>query len=235
RSPLKTVTPDHATGKLPPPNFFGDPVRGLRWLPDGEHFLQVKNGKLWKVHAASGRAEPFFDTQKLAAALTKIPSLDAKTADALARGTRFDMNPQATGFVFDHGNDLYFAAFDGSKAVRLTKTPASEELATFSPDGKWVAFVREQNLYVIDIATQTERKLTVDGGGRVFNGKADWVYYEEVFDRNYRTFWWSPDSRHLAFLRIDDTPIPPFTVVNHLPIHQELEQTPYPKSGDPNP
>src|SRR5262249_8777990 len=139
RAPIKTVTPDHATGKLPPPNFFGDPVRGLRWLPDGEHFLQAKNGKLWKVHAASGRAEPSFDPQKLAATLAKMPAVDAKTADAIARGTRFDMNPQVTGFVFNHGNDLYYAAFDGSKAVRLTKTPAHEELATFSPDGQWVA------------------------------------------------------------------------------------------------
>ena len=235
RVPLKTVSPDQATGKVPPPNFTGNPVHGLRWLPDGEHFLQVKRGLLWKVHATSGRVEPFFDAAKLAAALAKIPSLDGAIAKEIAGHTNFNMNSQATAFLFDHAHDLYFAAFDGSKAVRLTKTPAVEELATFSPDGKWVAFVREQNLYVVDIATQSERKLTVDGGGRIFNGKADWVYYEEVFNRNRHAFWWSPNSRHLAFLRIDDTPVAPFTVVDHIPVHQKLEQTPYPKSGDPNP
>src|SRR5712691_7581589 len=172
-----------------PPSFGGNPVRGIHWLPDGEHFLQTKKGTLYKVHAASGRSEPFVDTAKLAAALAKVPSLDRQTAQTIARGTRrgrdpqavpYQMNPQATGFLFEHADDLYFAMFDGSQAVRLTKTPAKEELASFSPDGKWIAFVREQNLYVVDIATQTEPQLTVDGGRTIATGTAHWLYSEEL-------------------------------------------------------
>src|SRR5207249_10524320 len=61
--------------------------------------------------------------------------------------------------LFEHQNDLYYCNLDGSGAVRLTKTPGAKELATFSPDGKFVAFVRGNNLNVVDIATQTERAL----------------------------------------------------------------------------
>ena len=68
--------------------------------------------------------------------------------------------------------------------MRLTKAPGRKELATFSPDGQFVALVRDGNLYVIDVATQTERALTTDGSGDVSNGKADWVYCEEIFDRS---------------------------------------------------
>src|SRR5207249_3915996 len=64
---------------------------------------------------------------------------------------------------------------------------------------------------------------------------ADWVYFEEVFDRNYKAYWWSPDSTQIAFLRFDDHPVHKYTVVDHIPVRQKLEQTPYPKLGDPNP
>ena len=97
--------------------------------------------------------------------------------------------------LFEHDDDLYYARFDGTPAVRLTRSPGEKELATFSPDGRFVAFVRAGNLYVVDVATQAERPLTTDGGGLVLNGKADWVYGEEIFNRNGRTYWWSPDSR----------------------------------------
>src|SRR6185369_6264184 len=63
-----------------------------------------------------------------------------------------------------------------------------------------------------------------------------WVYEEEVFGRGRpRAYWWSPDSSRVAFLQIDDTPVPTFPVVDHIPAGQVLEQTPYPRSGDPNP
>ena len=99
------------------------------------------------------------------------------------------MNPQRTGALFEHENDLYYCNLDGTKPVRLTKTPGREELVSFSPNGQLVAFVRDHNLYVVDIATQTERALTTDGTELISNGKADWVYFEEVFNRSWRAYW----------------------------------------------
>jgi dipeptidyl aminopeptidase/acylaminoacyl peptidase len=221
--------------KGPPPNLSGNPITVLSWLDDGEHYLQVRGGELCKVHARSGRSEVFVDVAKLTKSLEALDTLDADTIGSLARGPSYRMNSQRTGMLFEQGNDYYVAYFDGRPAVRLTKSRGPKELPSFSPDGKFVSFVRGGNLYVVDVATQAEKALTTDGGGAVSNGKADWVYFEEIFDRRWQAYWWSPDSKHLAFLRFDDAPVHKFTVLNELPTRQKVESTPYPKAGDPNP
>src|SRR5262249_30405210 len=153
---------------------------------------------------------------KLAKGLSALPTIGKGTAQRLARATQLHMNPGRTGALFEHESDLYYCNLDGTKAVRLTKVPGNKELASFSPNGQFVAFVRQNNLYVVDVATQTERALTTDGSALIFNGKADWVYFEEIFDRQRRTYWWSPDSARIAFLRLDDHPVHKFTVVDHI-------------------
>src|SRR5262249_22364916 len=180
----------------------------------------VKQGKLYKVSADTGRTEPFFDAKKLADALAKLPGIDASTAGQISSRAQFQMNHDKTGFWFEHEGNIYYAAFSGEKAVRLTKGPGKVELVTFSPDGRLLAFVRGQDLFAVEIATQKERQLTTDGGGKISNGKADWVYYEEIFDRNERAYWWSPDSKQIAFFRFDDAPVHEFTVVDNIPLHQ---------------
>ncbi len=231
----KRLTAAMATSFPPAVNLSAAPIGGLRWLADGKHYLQGRGGRGVKVEAATGKSVPFFDSAKVAKAIRNIPSFDGKVSDQIVRQPPTQMNPAQTGFLFEHSNDLYYAAFDGSNAMRLTKSAGPKELVTFSPDGSHVAFVRNQNLFAVDLATQTERQLTTDGGGLISNGKADWVYFEEIFDRKYHAFWWSEDAKHIAFLRFDDTPVSKFTVVNHMTTRQNIEQTPYPKSGDPNP
>ena len=224
---------DWLDGRIP--SFSGSPASFAGWLDDGEHFLQVKEGRLLAVDARSGGSRPLVDPQKLLPALLKLPGITSQAAEALARSTSFEMNPQRTGALFTHAGDLYFCSFDGAQSVRLTKSPGDKELATFSPNGQWVAFVREQNLWVVDLATQTERALTSDGGGPLSYGKAEWVYFEEVFLRRYQAYWWSPDSTHLAFLRLDDSPVPKYTVTDLVPVRERVEITAFPQAGDPNP
>ncbi|HKB41446.1 MAG TPA: DPP IV N-terminal domain-containing protein, partial [Gemmataceae bacterium] len=234
RPQKKPITLDALkAGELP--NFNGNPVHGLVWLEDGEHFLQMKEGKMRKVHAVTGRSEPFFDQEKFAKVLAMIPGLSRRAAEFRARATIFQMNPQRTAALIEHQGDFYHCPFDSGKPVRLTKGPGQKELPSFSPDGKWVAFVRDNNLYVVDVATQTPRALTKDGSETVSNGWADWVYFEEIFNRNRHAYWWSPDSRSIAFLHFDDAPVKKFTVVDQGTGPQRLEMTAYPKPGDPNP
>jgi dipeptidyl aminopeptidase/acylaminoacyl peptidase len=221
--------------KGPPPNLGGSPITVLSWLDDGEHYLQVQAGELRKVHARSGSSQPFVAVEKLTQSLKALDTLDDDTVRSLARGPSYRMNPQRTGMLFQQGDDFYAAFFDGKPAVRLTRSPGAKELASFSPDGKFVAFVRGGNLYVVDVATQAEKALTTDGGGAISNGKADWVYFEEIFNRRWQAYWWAPDSKHIAFLRFDDAPVHKFTVLDELPTRQKVEITPYPKAGDPNP
>lgn len=220
------------------PNFNGSPTRADRWIDD-DHFVQSKAGKSWKVHARTGKSEPIepADTAKIADALAKLPTIGERRAREFAG--RFGQPPsgetERTGFFFDHENDLYYARYDGAAAARLTSSPQREELATMSPDGRFVAFVRENDLWVVDVDTATERALTTGGTDLVRNAKADWVYFEEVFNRNWRVYWWSPDSQRLAYLRVDSTPEKPFTIVNNVPGDQAIEVSPFPRPGEPNP
>jgi dipeptidyl aminopeptidase/acylaminoacyl peptidase len=108
---------------------------------------------------------------------------------------------------------------------------------SLSPDGKWAALVRDGNLFVVELASKKERQLTTDGDGKtILNGRLDWVYEEEVYGRGTTTgYTWSPDSKHLAFLRLDERPVKPFAILDHLPRQQNIEQEQYPLPGDPNP
>jgi len=216
-------------------NLRGSTVSGLNWLEDGEHYLQVRDGQLYKVHAVSGRSELFFEPDKLADALKRLPTIDDKTAKSLSKRTWLRMNPNRTAILLDYENDLYHCTLDGKTAARLTNDPAREEHGTFAPHGEFIAFVRDKNLYVVDIATQTERALTTSGGGMISNAKADWVYFEEVYSRRRQAFWWSPDSSTIAFMQFDDSPVNEFTVVNNTTKKQNVEQTRYPRAGELNP
>jgi dipeptidyl aminopeptidase/acylaminoacyl peptidase len=231
----KPVTFDTLYGAGGPPNYSGSPVGGIGWLDDGEHFLQMKEGRLRKVHALTGRSQLCIDVDKLANGLAALPTIGKQAAQTRARSPFLRMNPQRTAVLIEHQGDFDTCNVDGTEAVRLTKSPGTKELATFSPDGKQVAFVRNNNLFVVDVATQTERALTTEGTAVIFNGKADWVYFEEVFNRNHQAYWWSPDSSCIAFLRTDDSPVLKFPLIDAVNVQPNPETTPYPKAGDANP
>ncbi|MBN1441986.1 MAG: DPP IV N-terminal domain-containing protein, partial [Planctomycetes bacterium] len=218
-----------------PPALSGSPLSGLRWLEDGEHYLQVIEGKPHRVDARSGERERWFDPEPMARALAELPSIDEPTARSWAARSSFDSDRGRRGALFHHENDLYYARLDGSAARRLTSTPEAEEIWSFSPDGALVAFVRRSDLWVVDVATATERALTTGGSEKLQSGKASWVYYEEVFDRSWRAYWWSSDSRRIAFLQTDSSRVEEFTVVDSRPDRQRVEREAYPRPGEPNP
>ena len=121
--------------------------------------------------------------------------------------------------------------------TQLTTDTAKKVNPTLSPDKAYVAFTRNNDLYTINISTKKETRITNDGSVDILNGYASWVYTEEILGRasTYRTFWWSPDSKHLAFFRTDDTPVPVYTITDGNGQHGYVEKERYPKVGDANP
>jgi dipeptidyl aminopeptidase/acylaminoacyl peptidase len=219
----------------PSSDLHGNPAFPHTWLEDGRHYLQPRDGRLYKVHALSGRAEPFHEPARLARSLAALPEIDGATAERLSRQVALHMNSTRTGAYFEYKGDLYLGYFDGSKGVRLTQSPGKKEVMTTSPDGKTVAFVRGGNLFVVDGETKKERALTKDGSDVISNGKADWVYFEEIFNRSWKSYWWSGDGKRIAFTRYDDSGVHKFTVINEIPRRQAVEASPFPLAGDPNP
>ncbi len=221
-------------------NFSGTPDNP-RWLKDGVHYIVVSKDRnafprLLKVNAITGKSEAFYNAAKMEAAFKGLSGISAADARRLANQTSYQMNEDETGVLINQANDLYYYEFGKDRAVRLTHNPEEEVGEGFSPDGRMVSFVRNNNLYVEDIATQREHALTRDGNPKVLNGRLDWVYQEELYGRgNFGAYWWSPDSTRIAFLRLDEHPVPEFPVVDQIPLEQNLELTPYPKAGDSNP
>jgi len=232
RPPVRTITFDDLSG-ADAPNLSGSPAGGQEWLDDGVHYRQNREGKWRRVNASTGRSSVAIDPEAAAKALAALPTVGERGSRGLAGRARW--NEDRSACFVTHENDLYYVTADGSSAARLTSTPAEEELPSFSPDGKFVSFVRDNDLWVVDVATQTERALTTGGSDLFRNGKADWVYFEEIFGRSWRVYWWSPDSARIAFMQVDSRAVPRYQIVNNAQWKQRVEDSPYPKPGEPNP
>ena len=207
----------------------------VRWL-DGTHWLQARGGKVVKVEAVSGKTEPYIDSGPMAKALAALPGIGESTAENLASRAIASPSGDNAGALIPHANDLYYATFDGSKAVRLTTSPdAEEEDASLSPDESFVAFVKDNDLWASSTADGKERRLTTGGTETLRHGKADWVYYEEIFNRRWRAYWWAPDSSALAFFETDDSPVKTHVILNDGGDDRDVERQAYPRSGAPNP
>ena len=220
---------------------FSPDLPRIRWLPGGRDYLQAEDnedgpGRLWQVvDAATGDTAPFYDPEPLARALEEQLRLGSEDAASKARPSSLRLSPATDRLLLQLASDLFVWDFDAETLTRLTHGPEEEELARFSPDGRSLAFVRDADLYVMDVEGN-ELRLTTDGGDDTLNGKLDWVYQEEIYGRgNYQAHWWSPDSHRIAFLQTDEREVPRFTVVDHVPYRPPLEVYPYPKAGDPNP
>jgi dipeptidyl-peptidase 4 len=181
-----------------------------RWV-DNSHFLMIKDAKTFVVDAKTG-----IET--------------AYVSPVINKGTEV-----AKPEIITKNKDLYLRK--SSADVRLTNDTLPEINATLSPDNMYVAFTKNNNLYTVELATQKQTQITTDGSDVILNGYASWVYTEEIFGRpsKYRSFWWSPDGKKIAFFRTDDSPVAPFTITDAPSVHGYVETVRYPKVGDKNP
>jgi dipeptidyl-peptidase-4 len=169
------------------------------------------------------------------AALAKLAGFDEASARRVVSG-RVGASSDGAAQLFESDGDLFFFRSGRERALRLTFTPQLEREAMLSPDGRFASFVRDHDLFLVETDGGRERAVTSDGGPEKLNGILDWVYQEEVYGRgNWNAHWWSPDSRHLAFLSLAQTGVPHHPIVDQAPPEPELEDTRYPKPGDPNP
>lgn len=201
------------------PDLSGPRLQQPKFSPDGRYvtYLQGKADNkdqldLWAFDTRSGKAKLLLDSRVLVGDNERLsPEEEARRErqrTAALRGiVEYSFSSNGKRLLVPLGGDLYLydLAASGNAVRRLTTTPGYETDARFSPKGRYVSFIRDQNLYAIDLDTGQERALTTDGKGLVQNGVAEFIAQEEM-DRD-TGYWWSPDERRIAFTRIDDTPV----------------------------
>jgi dipeptidyl-peptidase-4 len=213
---------------------FGDkPVSGpepsdFQWSPDGtkvSFLLDVgEETRLLTLDLGSGNPE------KLAATLppTGESGIDQ---DLLTDILAHHWSPDGKHLLLETGSGLFLIEPGPADGRKLTGGGKDSD-PQFSPDSSRVAFVRDQNIHVVEIASGEERQLTSDGGGPVINGAADWVHGEELdLDSG---FCWSPDSRRIAFHRFDQAEVRQWPLMNYAGEDPTVTMQYYPRAGEPN-
>ena len=219
------------------PSLSGQLPRGLQWSPNGEMITYLQPNKagqmdIWYYEVKTGKRALLVDSKKLLLEEEKIPP-EEEEGKSQFQIRRYIWSPTSSHLLFPLQGDLFLYHLSTGTLKRLTATKEMEEEPKFSPDGRYVSFVRNYNLFAIDLKTGQEFALTTDGYKDVMNGKLDWVYPEEL--EITTAYWWSPDSRYVAYLQMDERPVPEYPIVDFIPYHAVIEPERYPKAGDPNP
>jgi dipeptidyl-peptidase-4 len=202
------------------PDLQGPSLRQMRFSPDGKlvSYLRARDDApavfdLWAWDASRKEHRLLVDSRVLAPAEEKLSAEEEARRErqriAALRGiVDYQWSPDSRGLLVPLAGDLYYydLAKPAAEAVRrLTETPAFETDAKYSPRGRYVSFVRDQDLYAVEVATGKERRLTTGGGGLVSHGVAEFIAQEEMGrDTGY---WWSPDEKHVAYARVDESPV----------------------------
>lgn len=230
----RKLTLDELYGVKGKIDFGGNETPELKWASNQKYRVQW-NGRPVLVDVVSGNLERLPDISKrlIVSRLMMNLKLPMDQANKIADGVKVEVKG---GLVLSAENDLYWIANEDDQATRLTNDDQKEELVAASPNGQQLAYVKANDLYRLDIASGKETRVTENGNENILNGKLDWVYQEELYGRgNFKGFWWSPDSRSLAYLTLDQTKVRRYRVTDNIPVRQSHEVYPYPKAGDPNP
>ena len=209
-------------------------VPRFQWLDDGTAMLMdmrlTKEKRTFEIYdPANGKKHPAVDRKKILEALKSVDT----SATSLSWPSAFSNDGKRALYVF--GGDVYLLELEKPVMIRVTGTDAEEKCARISPDGSKVSYVRENDLYVYEIASKTEQQLTFDGSDTLLNGTLSWVYWEEIFGRNDLGYWWSGDSRSIAYLQTDESPVSMMHYVHYEPAIPKVIKQRYPKTGTDNP
>ena len=207
-------------------------VRSINWMKDGSFYSALENGRIVKHQVTDGAAvETLFDEgvsvenlgQKITIADYTLSSNEQKILIETDPEQIYRRSSRAENFVYD------------IKTKKLVKLSAGgkQSFATFSPDGTKIAFVRQNNLFMVDLNTMAERQITTDGKwNNIINGMCDWVYEEEFSFA--KAFFWSPDSRKIAFYTFDESKVPEYNMQMWGKLYPTDYRYKYPKAGEPN-
>ena len=224
------------------PSLSGRLARGLTWTPDGKQlsYFETKGAgkeaktELWTMNAASGERRLLVAADKLESIL---PADSSKPTQATGLGRRapaqYQWAPDGAAILFQGPTALAWLDLKSQVARTLVSGKAALADPKISPDGKFVSFVRNHNLWLANLADGKERAITQGGTEEIRKGELDWVYPEELEIKT--AYWWSPDSSAIAYLEMDERRVSQYPLVDFSSPRGEAELERYPVAGGANP
>ncbi len=216
--------------------FKGRTVANIQWLPNGSAFTFTK------ANAESGLRDVYRHDVKsgkemliLEAGSLTYKNEPVEMSEYHTTGNQNHLlitGPQKQIWRHSYSAPYYLYDIDEKKLIALANNDPGLQNVQLAPDGKSVAYAKENDLYVADVETGVSKRLTTDGSFNILNGVFDWVY-EEEFGRP-DAFRWSPDGKKIAFWRTDQTRVKSFILLDELPYYAVATELKYPKVGEQN-
>ncbi|MFZ2286136.1 MAG: DPP IV N-terminal domain-containing protein [Bacteroidales bacterium] len=210
----------------------------IRWIDDSHMLLRTldadKKPVISEYDCRTGKSTAVTDYK------SDMQKLRELLPEGVEPGQDMAVAADRNSVVVSRDNDIWYYSSGNPEGTKLTGDPGKEVNMRFAPGERRIAYTKDRDLYYYDLDLKKEIRLTFDADEKIYNGWASWVYYEEILGRasRYAAFWWSPDAQRIAYLHTDDNPVPLY-YINRLEDSDgprgQLEITPYPKSGDPNP
>lgn len=208
-------------------------VQNVRWMNDGEYYSATKNNKIIQYNIVDGTEKVLFDG-------SLFSGTDA-TKPFVIQGYQFSSDETKLLIKTDveqiwrRSTREHYYVYDRSsnELTKLTTSDEKQQYAELSPSGERAAFVRDNNLFWVDLDTGNETQITHDGAfNKVINGASDWVYEEEF---GFAKAWfWSPAGDRIAFYRFDEEQVKEFFMMDWGELYPGLVKFKYPKAGEKN-
>ncbi len=219
----------------------GHPPEQLTWSPDGKHLTYIDSGELIDIDPATAKPHILVSRDKM----SSLDETDGTEQDRDHR-ERYNMAsylwaPDSRHLLFDSNGRLWYYDLKTGTGVEVGDSDEeSGDDPKFSPDGHSISFLRQNSAGRDRPARQQARRPRCvapapnpSSGEDVLNGGVDWVYEEELETRS--NYFWSPDSKAIAYLQMNETSVPQYPLVDWIPAHASVEMQRYPQPGDANP
>ncbi len=243
-SPPSAARAQTPAGQLTVPAIFGEHaihpplVDGVEWSPDGKtltYFQETPLGnELWALDAATGQRKRLIDAATLAKLLDPWPKTWLqRTGFGRRSPERYLWSPRGDALLMRSASRLVWYDLKTGQSRQLV---AGDEPLTdpkIAPDGRWVSFIRDYNLWIVNVRTAGARELTRDGKESLRDGQVDWIYPEEL--GLFTAYWWSPDSSRIAYMQFDETHVLRYPLLNPNSYDSTVYWTRYPRAGQANP
>ena len=204
------------------------------WSPDGKFLsFRAPDGSFGTIDPQTGERTTVTPAGKLAGIATRPVS--EKDRDHRTRYSQkpYFWSPDGTRVLFDEDGTLWLNALKTGEVTKIGDTAqGSGDDVQWAPDGKTISYLHNHNLYALKPGG-APAALTATTDPNLLNGEVDWVYLEELKARS--NYSWAPDSRHLAYIQMDETKVPTYPLVDWIPTDAAVDAQKYPQAGDPNP